>query len=190
MPLKNYTTSLNNTIKVALGWNERQDSQVIHYLQNYHIALLLYGLNEVTNNDQETMDKNEVQTLLETYTGQVCISYPLSDHAYFGFSCPTYKALPLTKGQIEEIIKEYFAERDAPDKSDWFLQSVRGWDIEKQQDFDDLAKLPINLQFLLELADADSFIFSGRVRFIWPIDLEAPRKNKDLQPTKSNPNGN
>ena len=160
-----------------------QDSQVIHYLQNYQIALLLDGLNELTNNDQERCI-NEVQTLLETYTGQVCISYPLSDHAYFGFSCPTYKALPLTKGQIEETIKEYFAAKGAPDKSDWFLQSVRGWDIEKQQDFDDLAKLPINIQFLLELADADSFIFSGRSAIYMAIHSKAPSKEQRFTANK------
>ena len=175
--LKNYSNTLNNTIKVALGWSEPQDGQVIDYLEKYEIVLLLDGLNEVTNKDLERCT-NEVQTLLETYKGQVCISYPSSDHAYFGFACPTYTPLPLTQEQIEKTINNFFLAKGTPQKSDWFLKSVRGWNVEERQDFDNLAKLPINLQFLLELADADNFVFSGN------RDLYGQLIQKRLERTK------
>ncbi|NOT05130.1 MAG: hypothetical protein HOP27_11080 [Anaerolineales bacterium] len=160
IPLKNYTNNLNYTIKETLGWHNIQESQLIPVLQRQNAILLLDGLNEVTNKDQEQCT-NEIQLLLDTYQGTLCVSYPVSDVKYFSFEYPTYKILPLNKKQIETTIKEFFTAKKMNGKADWFLQSVRGWDFERQQDFDKLAELPINLQFLLELAVDDDFSYRG-----------------------------
>ena len=135
IPLRNYLHSLNHTIKRALGWYALHDDQVIPTLQKHQIILLLDGLNEVTEENRRVCI-NEIQHLLENYQGQLCVSYPLSDHTYFGFDCPTYKIAPLSKWQIEETIKSFFSAEGEPSKADWFLQSVRGWERDRQQDFD------------------------------------------------------
>lgn len=160
IPLKSYTRNFDHTIKRALGWYGLPDDQVIPTLQKHQVILLLDGLNEVIE-EERTRCTNEVQHLLDTYRGQLCISYPISDHTYFGFDCPTYKISPLSKGQIEQAIKTFFSAEGEPSKATWFLQSVRGWDPGRQQDFDALAQTPINLQFLLELIQANDFQYSS-----------------------------
>jgi len=160
IPLKNYSKSLGHTIKDVLGWRNIQDDQVISALEQQNLTLLLDGLNEVTIKDQEDCIK-EIDILLNNYQGQVCISYTISDVAYFGIQYPTYKVLPLNKGDIEKTIKDFFKAKGTSHKADWFLQSIRGWDTERQQEFDKLASLPINLQFLLELAQSDDFSYNS-----------------------------
>lgn len=160
IPLKNYSKSLGHTIKEYLGWHDIQDEQVISTLEQQNITLLLDGLNEVTVKDQDDCIR-ETDNLLNNYKGQVCVSYTISDVAYFGFLYPTYKVLPLNKNDIEKTIKDFFKAKETPNKADWFLQSVRSWDSEIQQDFDKLANLPINLQFFLELAQSDDFSYNS-----------------------------
>ncbi|RLI53115.1 MAG: hypothetical protein DRP09_16500 [Candidatus Thorarchaeota archaeon] len=160
IPLKSYIRNLDHTIKRALGWYDLPDDQVIPTLQKHQVVLLLDGLNEVIE-EKRRQCTTEVQHLLDTYQGQLCISYPLSDYAYFGFDCPTYKISPLSKRQIEQAIKTFFSTGGEPSKATRFLQSVRRWDPGRQQDFDVLAQTPINLQFLLELAQANDFEYSS-----------------------------
>lgn len=160
IPLKNYAKSLGHTIKEVLGWHNIQDGQVISVLEQQDLTLLLDGLNEVTIKDQEDCIK-EIDILLNNYQGQVCISYTISDLAYFGFENPTYKVLPLNEDDIKRTIKDFFKAKGTAHKADWFLQSIRGWDTERQQEFDKLASLPINLQFLLELAQSDAFSYNS-----------------------------
>jgi hypothetical protein len=160
IPLKSYIRNLDHTIKRALGWYDLPDDQVIPMLQKHRVILLIDGLNEVID-EKRRQCTNEVQHLLDTYQGQLCISYPLSDHTCFGFDCPTYKISPLSKRQIEQAIKTFFSAEGESSKSTWFLQSVRGWDAGRQQDFDALAQTPINLQFLLELVQSNDFEYSS-----------------------------
>lgn len=160
IPLKNYSKNLGYTIKENLGWRNIQDDQVISVLEQQDIALLLDGLNEVTVKDQEDCIK-EIDALLNNYQGRVCISYTISDVSYFGFEHSMYKVLPLSKNDIEKTIKDFFRVKETQHKADWFLQSIRGWDPERQQDFDKLASLPINLQFLLELAQDNNFTYNS-----------------------------
>jgi len=160
IPLISYTQSLDHTLKRLLGWYEISDDKTIPTLQRNGAILLFDGLNEVTEADREQC-KKEIEQLFYSYKGQICISLPLSDRSYYGFDYSTYVTCSLTKMQIEQAIKEYFRTKGEPNKATWFLQSVRGWDYEKQQDFDTLAQTPINLQFLLELIQSKGFIFSG-----------------------------
>jgi hypothetical protein len=160
IPLKNYSKSLSHTIKQNLNWNSIQDDQVISILEQQNITLLLDGLNEVTTKDRDDCIK-EIDALLGNYQGYVCVSYVISDMVYFGFDYPVFKVLPLSKKDIENTIKNYFRVNEVPSKADWFLQSVRGWEPERQQDFDNLASLPINLQFMLELALDSNFLYSS-----------------------------
>lgn len=160
IPLKSYIRNLDHTIKRTLGWYDLHDGQVIPTLQKHQAILLLDGLNEVIE-EKRRQCTNEVQHLLDTYQGQLCISYPLSDHTYFGFDCPIYKISPLSKRQIEQAIETFFSAGGEPSKATWFLQSVRGWDPGRQQDFDALAQTPINLQFLLELVQANDFEYNS-----------------------------
>jgi hypothetical protein len=178
IPLKNYTNNLGYTIKTILGWYDLQDNQVFRVLQEYKITLLLDGLNEVTN---ENLDNcvNEIQSLLDTYQGQICISHSINDLAYFGFEYTTYNALPLNKAQIEKTIIEFFRAKEFPHRAGWFLQSVRGNDPEKQKVFDKLAELPINLQFFLELAEEDDYVFNSM------LDLYGQLIQKRLERTKN-----
>lgn len=160
IPLKNFSKNLSYTIKQNLNWHNVQDEKVISMLEKQNVTLLLDGLNEVTTKDRDDCIK-EIDTLLGNYQGQVCVSYVDSDMAYFGFEYPVFKVLPLSKKDIEKTIKNYFRVNEVPGKADWFLQSVRGWDPERQNDFDSLASLPINLQFMLELALDSNFLFSS-----------------------------
>jgi hypothetical protein len=160
IPLKNYSRNLGHTIKENLSWRNVQDDQVVPILEQQNITLLFDGLNEVTIKDQEECIK-EIQTLLDTYQGHVCVSYPISDVAYFGLEYPTYKVLPLQKQEIEKTTKAFFSAKGTPKKSEWFLQTIRGWDSTRQQDFDKLANLPINLQFMLELAQDSNFSYNS-----------------------------
>jgi len=160
IPLKAYTNNLDRTLKRLLGWYEIPDDKVIPTLEKHQAILFLDGLNEVNEKEREQC-ANELQQLLQSYRGKFCISYPTSDHVYFGFDCPTFKTLSLDKSQIEQAVKTFFSAQGKPEKATWFLQSVRGWDIERQQDFDTLAQTPINLQFIFELVQTDDFVGSG-----------------------------
>jgi hypothetical protein len=160
IPLKNYSKSLGRTIQENLGWQNVQDDQVIAILEQQNITILLDGLNEVTVKDQDDCIK-EIQVLLDNYRGKVCISYPHSDRTYFGFDFPTYMIVSLKKDEIEKTVKDFFLAKGTPHNSDWFLQTIRGWDPERQNDFDKLASLPINLQFLLELATENNFSYNS-----------------------------
>lgn len=160
IPLKNYSKSLGRTIKENLAWPNIDDEQVIGTLEEQNITIFLDGLNEVTLKERDDCIR-EIQILLDNYKGIVCVSYPLCDLTYFGFDYPTYTIAPLEKDEIERTIKEFFSAKGVPNKSDWFLQTVRGWDTERQNDFDKLASLPINLQFLLELATGDTFSYNS-----------------------------
>jgi len=178
IPLKNYTNNLSYTIKTIMGWHDLHDNQVFRILQEYKIMLMLDGLNEVTNKNLDNC-VNEIQLLLDTYQGQICISHSINDLAYFGFEYPTYNVTPLNKAQIEKTIKDFFKAKGIPHRADWFLQSVRGRDPERQKDFDKLAELPINLQFFLELAEEDDFVFNST------LDLYGQLIQKRLERTKS-----
>ena len=160
IPLKNYTHSLNSTIKAVLGWHDNPDKQVVRLLQKFQATLLLDGLNEVTKKDQEQCI-NEIQILLDTYEGSICVSHPSSDQSYFGFDYPTFTTMPLDKQKIERTIISFFESQGEKHKADWLLKHVRGWETKQQEDFDNLAKLPINLQFLLELVQNDDFTYTS-----------------------------
>jgi hypothetical protein len=160
IPLKNYSKNLGHTIRENLGWRNVRDDHVISILEQQNVTLLFDGLNEITVKDQDDCIK-EIDILLNNYQGQVCISYTTSDSAYFGFDYPIYKVLPLSKNDIEKTIKDFFKAKEEHHKADWFLQSIRSWDPERQQYFDKLANLPINLQFLLELAQYTNFSYNS-----------------------------
>lgn len=160
IPLVFYTSNLDRTIRRWLGWYSLEDDAVIPTLEKHRATLLLDGLNEVPERHREQCT-SEIQQLLHTYQGEICISYPLSDHAIFGFACPAYQILPLTKEQIKQAIQTFFNTIGELDKASWFLKAVRGWQPEQQRDFDSLAQTPIHLQFILELVTTNDFYYSG-----------------------------
>ena len=160
IPLMNYSNSLNSTIKSILSWRDIPNDEAIQRLQDLNAILLLDGLNEVTKKKQERCI-SEIQVLLGNYKGSVCVSYPSSDHGYFGFNYPVYKMVPLNRQQIETAVTSFFEAIGKKHKADWFLQYIRGWEFEGREDFDALAKIPINLQFLLELVQNDDFTYTS-----------------------------
>lgn len=160
IPLVVYTHSLDRTIRRQLGWYEIEDDNVIPTLEKHEAVLILDGLNEVIEEKREQCAR-EIQQLLHTYQARICISYHLSDHSVFGFDCVVYKISSLLTVQIENAIKTFFLTRGEPEKASWFLQSVRGLQVEQQQDFFALAQLPIHLGFILELVTASDFRFSS-----------------------------
>ena len=160
IPLRSFTLNLENTIKKFLGWNDLPNDKVIPTLEKLNITLFLDGLNEVSESERRHC-VNEVTLLFSSYKGGLCLSFPSSDLTFYGFEYPVYEISNLTEDQIEKTVRNFFAAKGNPDLAEWFFQSVRGWDQEKRKDFDQLAQIPINLQFILELVESDKFEYAG-----------------------------
>lgn len=165
VPLKTYTRSLKHTLKMWLGWHTLQENSVVPALQENQAVLLLDGLDEVPE-DARRDCVNEIQQLLHTYGGDLCVSYPISDHVFFGFDCVAYAVSPLTLEQIEQAIEIFFNVKGEPNRANAFLQSFGGSESEKRHDFNALAQTPIHLQFILELIEVDDFADS-RIRDLY-----------------------
>lgn len=155
VPLGSYAHGLMSTIKNNIGWQGVPDDQVINELEKPGAILLLDGLNEVPGTQREQC-RNEIKTLMHSYQGGLVVSFPAVDRVHFGFDCPTYEILPLTAQQIRQIVTDFFARRGEGKKAEWFLDrfAPRG---EFPPEFLQLAELPLNLRFLLELGSEAQF---------------------------------
>lgn len=155
VPLGNYVQSLASTIKNNIGWQDIPDDQVIFELEKLGLILLLDGLNEVPGMQREQC-RNEIKTLMDSYQGGIAVSFPLVDCISFGFGCPAYEILPMDEQQIRQIATNYFRSSGDEKQAEWFFDrfAPRGG---FSPEFLQLAELPLNLQFLLELGSDVQF---------------------------------
>jgi len=155
VPLGDYSQSLASTIKNNIGWQDVPDSRVATELAKLGVVLLLDGLNEVPGTQREQC-RNEIKSLMHSYQGGIVVSFPSVDRVYFGFGYPAYEILPLEAQQIRQIITNYFSSKGEEKQAEWFLErfASRG---DFTTEFLQLAELPLNLQFLLELGSEVQF---------------------------------
>jgi len=155
IPLRSYTVDLFTTIKRFLGWFELPNDMVVLTLQQYNIILFLDGANEVAKNHRENC-ASEIEQLISSYRGRLCVSYPIADKTTYAFGIETYEICPLDETAINQAVNVYY--QDNKSKRQFLLDLIMRSKHDNEGLFV-LLQTPIHLGFFLELAESKDFEF-------------------------------